>query len=192
MRSASISRKTNETDISISLKLDGNGKTSIETGIGFFDHMLTALAVHAGFDLSVCCKGDLNVDCHHTIEDVGIVLGKAFAEAIADKAGIARYGSFMLPMDEAMALCAVDIGGRAFFVCDVPMKSDMIGSFDTQMLPEFFRAFAVNAALTLHIKLLYGENDHHKAEAVFKAVGHALKEAVCQKGGTVLSTKGCI
>lgn len=192
MRSASISRKTNETDISISLKLDGNGKTSIETGIGFFDHMLTALAVHAGFDLSVCCKGDLNVDCHHTIEDVGIVLGKAFAEAIADKVGIARYGSFMLPMDEAMALCAVDIGGRAFFVCDVPMKSDMIGSFDTQMLPEFFRAFAVNAALTLHIKLLYGENDHHKAEAVFKAVGHALKEAVYQKGGTVLSTKGCI
>lgn len=192
MRSACLSRKTRETDITLTLNLDGTGKTDIDTGIGFFDHMLTALAVHAGFDLLVCCKGDLNVDCHHTIEDVGIVLGKAFGEAVGDKVGIARYGSFMLPMDEALALCAVDIGGRAFIVCDVPFQSDMIGAFDTQMLPEFFRAFAMNAALTLHVKLLYGENDHHKAEAVFKAVGHALKAAASQNGGAVLSTKGCL
>ncbi len=192
MRKASVARKTGETDIALSVNLDNGDIVEINTGIGFFDHMLTAFAVHAGIGLTVCCKGDLDVDCHHTIEDVGIVLGQAFLEAIGDRAGIARYGSFLLPMDEALALCAIDIGGRAFSVFDAEFSAPMIGDFDTQMFEEFWRAFAVNGKVTLHIKLLYGKNDHHKAEAIFKAAGHAVKEAIAVSGEGILSTKGCL
>lgn len=193
MRTATITRKTNETDIVLSLNLDGAGKADIKTGVGFFDHMLTAFAVHSGVDLSVGCKGDLKVDCHHTVEDVGIVLGQAFLQAVGDRAGIARYGYFMLPMDEALAMAAIDISGRACLVFDADFKSDQLGAMDTQMVEEFWRAFAMNAAVTLHIKLLYGSNDHHKAEAIFKAAAHAAKMAVAaQNDQGVLSTKGCL
>ena len=193
MRNAEIKRKTKETDISIKLELDGSGKAEIFTGIGFFDHMLTAFAVHSGMDLAVSCKGDLEVDCHHTIEDVGIALGQAFLDAVGDRSGIERYGSFILPMDEALALSAIDISGRAFLVFDASFTAPMIGQFDTQMLEEFWRAFAMNSKTTLHIKLLSGANDHHKAEAIFKSVAHAIKAAVAQnRDGSTLSTKGCL
>lgn len=193
MRTATITRKTKETDIALSLNLDGRGKVDINTGVGFFDHMLTAFAVHSGVDLSVTCKGDLVVDCHHTVEDVGIVLGQAFLQAVGDRAGIARYGHFMLPMDEALAMAAIDISGRAYLVFDAEFKSAQIGTMDTQMVEEFWRAFTMNAAVTLHLKLLYGSNDHHKAEALFKAAAHAVKMAiVIQKEKVVLSTKGCL
>lgn len=193
MRNVTITRKTKETDIVLSLNLDGMGKADINTGVGFFDHMLTAFTVHSGVDLSVTCKGDLEVDCHHTVEDVGIVLGQAFLQAVGDRAGIARYGHFMLPMDEALAMAAIDISGRAFLVFDAEFKSANIGAMDTQMVEEFWRAFAMNAAVTLHLKLLYGSNDHHKAEAIFKAAAHAVKLAiVVQKEKVVLSTKGCL
>ena len=193
MRTVTITRKTKETDITLRLNLDGTGTADINTGVGFFDHMLTAFAVHAGIDLSVRCNGDLAVDCHHTVEDVGIVLGQAFLQAVGDRAGIARYGHFLLPMDEALAMAAVDISGRAYLVFDVAFKSDRIGAMDTQMVEEFWRAFAMNAAVTLHIRLMYGTNDHHKAEAVFKAAAHAVKMAIAkQKDIAVLSTKGCL
>ncbi len=193
MRTVTITRKTKETDITLRLNLDGTGTADINTGVGFFDHMLTAFAVHAGIDLSVRCNGDLAVDCHHTVEDVGIVLGQAFLQAVGDRAGIARYGHFLLPMDEALAMAAVDISGRAYLVFDVAFKSDRIGAMDTQMVEEFWRAFAMNAAVTLHIRLMYGTNDHHKAEAVFKAAAHAVKMAIAkQKDNAVLSTKGCL
>lgn len=193
MRTVTITRKTKETDIVLSLNLDGMGKADINTGVGFFDHMLTAFAVHSGVDLSVICKGDLVVDCHHTVEDVGIVLGQAFLQAVGDRAGIARYGHFMLPMDEALAMAAIDISGRAYLVFDAEFKSANIGAMDTQMVEEFWRAFAMNAAVTLHLKLLYGSNDHHKSEAIFKAAAHAVKIAiVAQKEKVVLSTKGCL
>ena len=192
MREALITRTTKETDITLSLNLDDGSKVSVDTGVGFFDHMLTAFAVHSGIGLEVKCKGDLNVDCHHTIEDVGIVLGQAFLEAIGDRAGIARYGNFMLPMDEALALSAIDISGRAFLVFDADFTAPMIGDFDTQMFEEFWRAFAMNAKVTLHIRLLSGANDHHKAEAIFKAAAHAIKQAIAVNGSEVLSTKGCL
>ena len=192
MREALITRTTKETDITLSINLDDGSKVSVDTGIGFFDHMLTAFAVHSGIGLEVKCKGDLNVDCHHTIEDVGIVLGQAFLEAIGDRAGIARYGNFMLPMDEALALSAIDISGRAFLVFDAAFTAPMIGDFDTQMFEEFWRAFAMNAKVTLHIRLLSGANDHHKAEAIFKAAAHAIKRAIAVNGSEVLSTKGCL
>lgn len=193
MRTATITRKTKETDIALTLNLDGRGTADIDTGIGFFDHMLTAFAVHAGVDLSVRCKGDLAVDCHHTVEDVGIVLGQACLQAVGDRAGIARYGHFVLPMDEALAMAALDISGRAYLVFEADFKSDRIGGMNTQMIEEFWRAFAVNAAVTLHVKLLYGANDHHKAEAIFKAAAHAVKMAVAkEKEHVVLSTKGCL
>jgi imidazoleglycerol-phosphate dehydratase len=192
MREASINRKTKETDIDITLELDGAGTPNIDTGIGFFDHMLTAFAVHSGFNLSVSCKGDLDVDGHHTVEDVGIVLGQAFAKAIADKAGIARYGSFTLPMDESLATCAVDISGRPYFVYNVSFLTERIGELETQLIGEFFRAFAVNAVLTLHLNSPYGENDHHKCEALFKATAHALKIAVRRDGDVLLTTKGAL
>ena len=193
MRTATITRKTRETDITLTLNLDGGGVADIDTGVGFFDHMLTAFAAHAGVDLSVRCAGDLAVDCHHTVEDVGIVLGQAFLQAVGDRAGIARYGHFMLPMDEALAMAALDISGRAWLVFDAEFKSDRIGGLDTQMISEFWRAFAMNAAVTLHLKLLYGANDHHKAEALFKAAAHAVRMAIArQKENVVLSTKGCL
>ncbi len=191
MRTAAIHRSTRETDIDLLLSLDG-GEHEIQTGIGFFDHMLTAFAVHAKVGLQVSCRGDLAVDSHHTIEDVGIVLGQAFAQSVGDRSGIARYGSFLIPMDEALALCALDISGRPFLVFDCAFSSDRIGEFDTQMTEEFFRAFAMNAGVTLHCKLLYGKNDHHKAEALFKAFAHALAQAVTTTGGAALSSKGML
>jgi len=192
MRTSTKKRSTKETNITVSLSLDGGGKADIDTGVGFFDHMLTALAVHARIDLSVKCEGDLGVDAHHSVEDVGIVLGQAFAEAIGDKDGIARFGSFTLPMDEALASCHLDIGGRFYAVVEAPFTADRVGELDTQMIAEFFRAFAENAKITLHIAVHYGENDHHKAEAMFKAFAHALRGAVSKDGGGLLTTKGAL
>ena len=192
MRTAKIERKTKETDITLTVDLDGKGRVSIDTGIGFFDHMLTALAVHSGVDMTVKCKGDLNVDGHHSVEDIGICLGKAFAEALGDKSGIARYGSAYVPMDESLAFCSLDISGRAFLVFNATFSDDRIGEFDTCLAEEFFRAFAFNAGITLHIRQEYGKNDHHICEAIFKAVAHALKQALASNGGGVLSTKGVL
>jgi len=193
MRKAEIKRTTKETDILLALDLDGSGKVEISTGIGFFDHMLTAFAVHSGVDLKVTCKGDLEVDGHHTVEDVGIALGQAFLEAVGDKAGIERYGSFMLPMDESLALAAIDISGRPYLVFDAAFTAPMIGDYDTQLTEEFWRAFAMNSKTTLHIKLMYGANDHHKTEAIYKAAAHAIKAAIAKnKDGALLSTKGCL
>ena len=192
MRIGEITRTTKETDISIKLDLDGTGKVNIDTGIGFFDHMLTALGVHAGFDLDVTVKGDLYVDGHHSVEDTGIALGQAFAKAIGDKAGIARYGSFYIPMDEALFFCSLDISGRPFLVYNAELTNEKVGEFDTCLAEEFFRAFAFNAGITLHIREEYGKNDHHIIEAMFKALAHALKEAVSISGSAVLSTKGVL
>ncbi len=192
MRTAQIDRKTRETDITLSIDLDGKGNVSVDTGIGFFDHMLTALAVHCGIDLIVKCQGDLYVDAHHTVEDTGICLGKAFAQALGDKSGIARYGSAYVPMDEALAFCSLDISGRAFLVFNAQFSDDRIGQFDTCLTEEFFRAFAFNAGITLHIREEYGKNDHHICEAIFKATAHALKKAIAVNGGAVLSTKGVL
>lgn len=192
MRTANIARKTKETDIELSVNLDGKGEVSVDSGIGFFDHMLTALAVHSGVDMNIKCKGDLYVDGHHSVEDIGICLGKAFAEALGDKAGIARYGSAYVPMDEALAFCSLDISGRAFLVFDANFSDDRIGELDTCLAEEFFRAFAFNAGITLHIRQEYGKNDHHICEAIFKAVAHALKQALAYNGGAVLSTKGVL
>jgi len=192
MRKAEVARKTKETDIQLSVDLDGKGEVSIDSGIGFFDHMLTALAVHSGVDMNIKCKGDLYVDGHHSVEDIGICLGKAFAQALGDKSGIARYGSAYVPMDEALAFCSLDISGRAFLVFDAKFTDDRIGEFDTCLAEEFFRAFAFNAGITLHIREEYGKNDHHICEAIFKAVAHALKQALAFNGGAVLSTKGVL
>jgi len=192
MRNSVRERKTKETNIRVDLDIDGKGATDIDTGIGFFDHMLTSFALHGGFDLAVKCAGDLAVDSHHTIEDVGIVLGQAFAEALGDKAGIARFGSSTLPMDEALASCHIDISGRACTVFDARFAGDSIGGFDTQMIPEFFRAFANNANVTLHLAVHYGENDHHKAEALFKAFSRALSMAAARSGSGPLSSKGVL
>ena len=190
-REAKISRKTKETDISASLKLDG-GEVKINTGIGFLDHMLTALGVHGGFGLTLEAKGDLYVDGHHTAEDVGIVLGKAFCEALGDKGGIVRYGSAFIPMDEALGFCAVDIGGRPFLVFNAEFVNEKIGELDTCLIEEFMRAFAFNAGITLHLRCEYGKNDHHKAEALFKALAYALKTAVKTNSGEIVSTKGVL
>lgn len=191
MREVTIERATKETNIHLTLNLDGNGHYSGSSGVGFFDHMLDAFAVHSGFDLTLQMAGDLQVDCHHSIEDLGIVLGQAFAQ-VADKNAIARYGSFYLPMDEALAFCALDVSGRAYLVFDALFSGERVGDFDTCMAWEFFRAFAMNAGITLHIRLLYGENDHHKLEAIFKAVAHALQLAVTPRVGGVLSSKGTL
>lgn len=191
MRSADISRKTKETDIKIELSLDG-GECEINTGIGFFDHMLTAFAVHGGFGLKADVKGDLNVDCHHTIEDTGIVLGKAFAEALGDKSGIERYGSFTVPMDESLAFVSLDVSGRPFLVFNAEFPEERVGEFDSCMCEEFMRAFAYNAEITLHVNMIYGGNTHHQIEAIFKALAHALAVAVKENGKGVLSTKGSL
>lgn len=193
MRTASISRKTKETDIQISLNLDGKGTPQIETGIGFFNHMLTALSMHSGIDMEVNTMGDLIVDGHHSVEDTGIVLGQAFLKAIGDRTGIERYGSSSIPMDEALASATLDISGRPYLVFNAEFSDDKIGDYDTCLTEEFFRAFAFNAGITLHINLQYGKNDHHKTEAIFKAVAHALKQAVAKSGNeAVLSTKGVL
>lgn len=191
MRNADISRKTKETDIKIELSLDG-GECEINTGIGFFDHMLTAFAVHGGFGLKADVKGDLHVDCHHTIEDTGIVLGKAFAEALGDKSGIERYGSFTVPMDESLAFVSLDVSGRPFLVFNAEFPEERVGEFDSCMCEEFMRAFAYNAGITLHVNMIYGGNTHHQIEAIFKALAHALAVAVRETGKGVLSTKGSL
>lgn len=190
MRTATCNRKTKETDVSVRLDLDG-GPADISTGIGFFDHMLEAFAVHGGFGLTVNVKGDLRVDGHHTVEDTGIVLGEALAEALGDKSGIARFGSFLLPMDESLALAAVDVSGRPFLVFDANFPEERVGEYDTCLTPEFFRAFAFHAGITLHLKIEYGANSHHMIEALFKAAAHALRLAVAPRDG-VLSTKGTL
>ncbi len=192
MRECTIRRTTKETDITLSVNLDGKGCFSGTSGIGFFDHMLTAFAVHSGIDLTLQMTGDLEVDCHHSVEDVGLVLGQAFAQLLADKSAITRYGSFYIPMDESLAFCSLDISGRPLLVFDCAFTNPSIGSYDCCMTGEFFRAFAMNAGITLHIRLLYGENDHHKAEAIFKAVAHALKAAVMPNTGGILSSKGVL
>jgi len=178
MRQATICRTTAETDIELSINLDGSGKSTVHTGVGFLDHMLTLLAKHGRFDLRVSCKGDIAVDDHHSVEDIGIVLGQAFAEALGDKKGITRYGSMLLPMDEALVLCAVDLSGRACLRNAVKLPSQKVGSFDTELVQEFFLGFVRKAAISLHFRLLDGENTHHIIEAMFKALGHTLKEAV--------------
>ena len=190
-RRGDITRRTKETDIEATLDLEG-GEVAISSGIGFFDHMLTALGVHSGFGLRVSCKGDLEVDGHHTAEDIGIALGQAFSRAIGDKKGIARYGSFYIPMDEALAFCSLDISGRAFLVFDADFPQWRCGEFDCCLTEEFFRAFAMNAGVTLHIKSLYGHNSHHIIEAIFKAVAHALKAACKIEYEGTLSTKGVL
>lgn len=191
MRTAEIKRKTKETDISVALDLDG-GKVNVRTGIGFFDHMLTAFAVHGGFGLEVFVEGDLDVDTHHTVEDTGIALGAAFKKALGDMGGINRYGSFYIPMDESLALCALDISNRPFLVFNAEFKEERCGEYETCCTEEFFRAFAVNAGITLHLNVLYGSNSHHEIEALFKAFAHAIKIAVAPSGGGVLSTKGVL
>lgn len=178
MRIAEIKRKTAETDIYVKLNLDGTGECDIDSGIGFFDHMLILFAKHSRFDLTVKCKGDIWVDGHHTTEDIGIALGQAFKEAIGDKRGIHRYGSTILPMDEALILSAVDISGRAYLQYCMNIPAPMVGDFDTELLREFFVAFAFNSAITLHIKQLDGVNSHHLIEGAFKSVARTLKKAV--------------
>lgn len=194
MRTAEIRRKTNETDILVRLNLDGTGKADIDTGIGFFDHMLNAAARHGFFDLTVHCRGDLYVDGHHTIEDCGIVLGEAIKEAAGDKKGIRRYGSFTLPMDETLVVCALDLCGRAYFSTNAEFTVDKIGNFETEMFREFFLAVANNAFMNLHIKVLDGVNNHHIAEASFKAFAKALDMATSydERITDVLSTKGSL
>lgn len=192
MRIAEKCRKTKETDITLKLCLDG-GEVKVNTGIGFFDHMLTAFAVHGGFGLDVTVKGDLNVDDHHTIEDTGIVLGQAFCEALGDKSSIERYASFYIPMDEALAFASVDISGRPFLVFDADFPQEKCGDYTAAMTVEFMRAFAYNAGVTLHTRVEYGSNSHHMIEAIYKAVAHALKAAVKENNsGAVLSTKGVL
>ena len=194
-RIASITRTTKETDIALTLNLDGAGKTDIQTGIGFFDHMLEAFGRHGLFDLTVWAKGDLHVDGHHTVEDAGIVLGQAFAQALGDKRGIARFGSIALPMDEALVLAAVDISGRGALHWDVQVPYAMVGDFDATLAKEFFIAFATNAGVTLHVREMAGENVHHVLEACFKAVARALRAAVAfdpREKDALPSTKGAL
>lgn len=191
MRSAEVTRKTKETDIRLALDLEG-GEIAVDTGIGFFDHMLTALAFYAGFGLNLTVRGDLQVDGHHTVEDTGIVLGQALAQALGDKAGITRFASAFVPMDEALARTVLDISGRPFLVFEAEMPQEMIGGYDSCLTEEFMRALAVNAGLTLHQHALYGKNAHHITEALFKSLGLALKEAVRIQGAGVTSTKGVL
>ena len=191
VRQATICRETKETQIALHLNLEG-GERKIETGIGFFDHMLNSFAVHSGFGLILKCTGDLEVDGHHTVEDVGIVLGQALARILGDRAGIARFGSAYVPMDEALGFCALDISGRPYLVFDAPMPQPMCGQYDTCLTVEFMRAFTTHAGITLHLKSMYGDNAHHITEALYKALARALKEAVGETGGEVLSAKGVL
>jgi imidazoleglycerol-phosphate dehydratase len=193
-RNAVITRKTKETDINLELTLDGSGKSGIDTGIGFFDHMLESFTRHGFFDMKVTVKGDLFVDSHHTVEDTGIVLGQAIKAALGDKQGIKRYGSFILPMDEVLVLCAVDLSGRPYLVYDLDFTVDRIGYMETELIREFFYAISYSAGMNLHIKQLSGGNNHHLAEGAFKAFAKALSEAVRidERINGVLSTKGTI
>ena len=192
MRSSYIERNTKETKIKAELNLDG-GEVEVKTGVGFFDHMLNAFAHHGGFGLKLICDGDLHVDCHHTVEDCGIVLGKAFDIALKDKSGIKRFASAFIPMDEALGFCAVDVSGRDYLVFNAEFPQERIGDYDSCMTEEFMRAFASNAKITLHLKSEYGKNSHHITEALFKAFAYAMKEAVkLNESGKVVSTKGVI
>ena len=194
-RQATITRTTKETDITIDLELDGSGTTEIDTGIGFFDHMLEAFGRHGLYDLGVKAKGDLHVDGHHTVEDCGIVLGQVFASALGDKRGIVRYGDIALPMDEALVMAAVDISGRGALYWDMDVPYQMVGTFDSTLAKEFFIAFAANAGITLHVRQLAGENVHHVIEAAFKAVARALRAAVAidpRAADALPSTKGAL
>jgi imidazoleglycerol-phosphate dehydratase len=193
-RKAEIERKTKETEIKLSLELDGKRKFNIDTGVGFFDHMLTHVAFHGNFDLTVKAKGDLHVDAHHTVEDVGIVLGQAMIQALGDRKGIVRYGSAYVPMDESLARAVVDISNRPILIVTGPRRPGVVGDFDGQLAEEFWRALALNAGLTLHMGLLYGENDHHLLEAAFKALGRALDQATAldKRSAGVASTKGVL
>ncbi len=195
MRNAEIKRRTGETDITLSLRLDGTGSNDIDTGCGFLDHMLTLFASHGGFDLAVNCKGDVDVDYHHSVEDIGICLGKAFAEAVGDAKGIRRYGSMLLPMDEALILCAVDFSGRDCLVDRLEIPTEKVGDFDTELVEEFFFAFVRNAKISLHIRQLEGRNSHHIIEGAFKAFARALSEAVSideKRADRIPSTKGML
>ena len=178
MRTAEITRRTNETDVKLSLDLDGSGKSAVDTGCGFLDHMLTLFARHGRFDLTLSCKGDTNVDYHHTTEDVGIALGQAFADALGDKRGICRYGSTTLPMDEALIVTAVDLSGRAYLGYDLQIPTEKVGDFDTELTQEFFWGFVRSAAATLHVRQLAGSNSHHIIEGAFKSFGRTLRQAV--------------
>ena len=194
-RRAEITRETSETAITVALDLDGSGRAQVDTGIGFLDHMLTALARHSMIDMTIKAAGDLHIDFHHTAEDVGIVLGQALRKALADKRGIRRYGAALLPMDEALAECAIDISGRPFLAWSVPFARDKVGAMDTELFEEFFRALAFNAGVTMHMTLKAGTNAHHVAEACFKAAARALRQAVepdPRAAGAVPSTKGVL
>ena len=195
MRQAEVNRKTGETDIRVALTLDGTGKSSIETGVGFLDHMLTLFARHGCFDLEVYCKGDTYVDDHHSVEDIGIALGKAFEQSLGDRKGVTRYGSTILPMDESLILSAADLSGRGLLVYDLPIPADKVGTFDTELTEEFFRALAHNAGVTLHIRKLAGGNSHHIIEGAFKSVARSLRTAVAIDSACaeeIPSTKGVL
>ncbi len=193
-RTAHVERNTSETKITVDINLDGKGQCTCDTGIGFFDHMLNSFAKHGFFDLAVKVEGDLYVDCHHTIEDTGIVLGQAILQALGDKKGIKRYGNFYLPMDETLVLGAVDLSGRPYLVCDLPFTVEKVGGFDTEMVREFFYAVSYSAMMNLHLKLIHGSNNHHIMEAAFKAFAKALDQAVSydERISDVLSTKGSL
>ncbi|MCI5602114.1 MAG: imidazoleglycerol-phosphate dehydratase HisB [Clostridiales bacterium] len=194
IRKASVKRETNETDISMDFAIDGSGKAEISTGIGFFDHMLNSFTRHGLFDMKLSVKGDLYVDTHHSIEDTGIVLGQAIKEAIGDKKSIKRYGSVILPMDEALVLCSLDLSGRPYLVCDAEFTTDRVGYFDTEMVKEFFYAISYSAGMNLHIKVLSGSNNHHIIEGLFKAFAKALDEATITdpRIKDIMSTKGSL
>lgn len=192
MRHSEVSRETAETAVKLSLELDGSGRSEIDTGIGFLDHMLTLLALHGGLDLAVSCKGDLNVDAHHSVEDIGLCLGAAIAQALGKKRGINRYGHIILTMDEALILCAVDLSGRPCLRYTADIPSQKVGEFDTELVREFFQAVANTALMSLHLRQLDGENSHHIIEGMFKAFGRALREAVAVTGGALPSTKGVL
>ncbi len=191
MRQSNVTRMTKETEIQLFLDLDG-GDIKISTGVGFFDHMLNSFATHSGFALVLKAKGDLHVDCHHLVEDVGIVLGQAFREALSEKIGIRRFADAMIPMDEALCMTVVDLGGRAFFRYDVEMPQEKCGDFETCLIEEFLRAFSFNAGINLHVRCLYGSNAHHIMEAIFKALARTLKDAVKTEGDILPSTKGVL
>ena len=191
-RTANVERKTKETDISLSLNLDGAGKSVVNTGIGFLDHMLTALSKHGRIDLTLSCKGDLHVDDHHSVEDCGIVLGQAFKAALGDLRGIARYGYAYAPLDESLSRAVVDISGRPFADINLNLQRENIGNLSCEMLPHFLSSFATSAAITLHVDVLKGKNDHHRAESAFKALALALRAAIKRKGTDIPSTKGVL
>lgn len=195
MRTASVTRKTNETAIKVKVNLDGSGIYDIKTGIGFFDHMLEQLSRHSLMDLTVSCKGDLHIDAHHTVEDIGIAIGSALKQALGDMAGITRYAHSYIPMDETLTRASLDISGRPFLVWKIAFSQDRLGEMDTELFQEFYRAFAFGAGMTLHMENLYGENNHHIAESSFKALARAIKDAVAidpRKADSIPSTKGTL